>query len=624
MPSPVRTPEELRWALLEQVQRGRLRGVRRLRRLPARQPPARPEALYRAWLQGQVRGLAVYLRRELLAAAPQLATRDDVRLDQLDWLAVIFGRARARALHVEDGREDGVLQRVFRAIASVTRQRWIGDVDRVLGVQPELSEPWLTPMADRFASDNARLITAVSGDFMARVEALVREAQRDGIRAEELRAEIRDRLLGDGYETEVGKATRRARLIARDQVGKLTSELDQARQEALGVTRYRWRTSRDERVRDSHRERDGVVFEWSDIEPQLRAKGLEVDRIDGHPGRPINCFPASVRLDALDGARKLFRHFYTGELATLVTDDGARLSGTPNHPILTGRGWLPLKAVQVGDHVFRARRQGGLIREDDVAAHQPSGGESFEALRGCATRPPELRGEFHGDGSGDQVDVVDIDGRLGVDGPTSTAQLACQELLAWADQATPGLRSLPQIPLGARPAADGLVRGARKLLALLGAEAAHAKQARLAAPPGLDAALQQAVAEGAPCDAMLSRSRELAHAGDVVLDSRVLVEVLAVVRGALPVLDRNAIGAERLTEVVRSDPELLRHLGQGHALAIEPLRVAELSLDASWSGHVFNLETDAGWYSADSLIVHNCRCTAEAVLEDLVPGLPPV
>jgi hypothetical protein len=30
-----------------------------------------------------------------------------------------------------------------------------------------------------------------------------------------------------------------------------------------------------------------------------------------------------------------------------------------------------------------------------------------------------------------------------------------------------------------------------------------------------------------------------------------------------------------------------------------------------WSGHVYNLETVAGWYVANGLIVHNCRCTTE-------------
>jgi hypothetical protein len=27
-----------------------------------------------------------------------------------------------------------------------------------------------------------------------------------------------------------------------------------------------------------------------------------------------------------------------------------------------------------------------------------------------------------------------------------------------------------------------------------------------------------------------------------------------------------------------------------------------------WMGHVYNLETEGGWYLASSIITHNCRC----------------
>ena len=27
-----------------------------------------------------------------------------------------------------------------------------------------------------------------------------------------------------------------------------------------------------------------------------------------------------------------------------------------------------------------------------------------------------------------------------------------------------------------------------------------------------------------------------------------------------------------------------------------------------WSGHVYNLQTDTGWYLANGIITHNCRC----------------
>lgn len=70
---------------------------------------------------------------------------------------------------------------------------------------------------------------------------------------------------------------RRAKLIARDQLAKVNSAITEAKQKALGITKYEWSTSGDERVRDSHADNNGKVFEW-DKPPAT-----------GHPGEDINC-----------------------------------------------------------------------------------------------------------------------------------------------------------------------------------------------------------------------------------------------------------------------------------------------------------------------------------------------
>lgn len=67
-------------------------------------------------------------------------------------------------------------------------------------------------------------------------------------------------------------------LIARDQIAKLTSELDRIRQEQAGVSKYRWVTSRDERVRSSHKSKQGREIRW-DRPPDDT----------GHPGDDYQC-----------------------------------------------------------------------------------------------------------------------------------------------------------------------------------------------------------------------------------------------------------------------------------------------------------------------------------------------
>lgn len=70
---------------------------------------------------------------------------------------------------------------------------------------------------------------------------------------------------------------RRAELIARDQVSKMNGAMTMLRQMSLGINRYTWQTSGDERVREEHTELDGKEFAWDDP-PE-----------EGHPGEPVNC-----------------------------------------------------------------------------------------------------------------------------------------------------------------------------------------------------------------------------------------------------------------------------------------------------------------------------------------------
>ena len=68
------------------------------------------------------------------------------------------------------------------------------------------------------------------------------------------------------------------RRITRDQSNKLTGRLSQLRQQAAGITHYFWQTSEDDRVRETHEEKNGILFAW-ESPPQDT----------GHPGHDIQC-----------------------------------------------------------------------------------------------------------------------------------------------------------------------------------------------------------------------------------------------------------------------------------------------------------------------------------------------
>lgn len=164
-------------------------------------------------------------------------------------------------------------------------------IKTVLGIDVMQSEPWLEPASRTFTRQNVALIKSIPQRYFGEIEQLVIGAARGGRRVEDLQRDIADR-----YDV----SESRAALIARDQVGKWNGELTRRRHEDLGLTRYRWRTSMDERVRGrpdglypkaypSHWDREGKIYSY-DEPPD-----------GGNPGEDYQCrcFPEPVFEDLL-------------------------------------------------------------------------------------------------------------------------------------------------------------------------------------------------------------------------------------------------------------------------------------------------------------------------------------
>jgi SPP1 gp7 family putative phage head morphogenesis protein len=113
------------------------------------------------------------------------------------------------------------------------------------------------------------LVETAARDYAAQVRAIFSDPAKPlGRRVENLRDDLIER--GNVSES-------RAELIARDQTLKLNGAINKARQESVGVERYTWSTSGDERVRDEHAALDRETFSWGSP-PSV-----------GHPGEDIQC-----------------------------------------------------------------------------------------------------------------------------------------------------------------------------------------------------------------------------------------------------------------------------------------------------------------------------------------------
>ena len=130
---------------------------------------------------------------------------------------------------------------------------------------------------------NIELITSIPDQFFEKLGDAVGKNMEAGMRFENLAKEIER--IGDVTES-------RAKLIARDQTSKMNGAFNQARQTSLGIERYIWQTSGDERVRDDHAKNDGDTFRW-DKAP-----------LTGHPGEDINCRCVAIPVFDLEDDEK--------------------------------------------------------------------------------------------------------------------------------------------------------------------------------------------------------------------------------------------------------------------------------------------------------------------------------
>jgi SPP1 gp7 family putative phage head morphogenesis protein len=159
-------------------------------------------------------------------------------------------------------------------------------LQRVLGINPLVAEPYLPAVMRQFIDENTNLIRSIGTEYFGKVQQDTYKFIQEGVYnkeyAKQISAEFSEEFKRQ-YERGILKrrvtnADARARLIARDQISKYNGQLNQTRQTALGITKYRWVTVGDDRVRESHRSKNGKIFSW-DSPPSDT----------GHPGDDYQC-----------------------------------------------------------------------------------------------------------------------------------------------------------------------------------------------------------------------------------------------------------------------------------------------------------------------------------------------
>ena len=275
--------------LTEAFAKRNLHNIRRIGKPPIWKYPRPQEILYRQFMIAIVNDLKAAVlvlldRLPSIIAERDRDTHTDAWPDTLDTLLTMLRVHFSDAAHKE--KVKARLLDIGQKTSDWNDAQWQKTLLDVLGVDVYRREQFLGSHLKSFVQEGSSLITKLTDDTYHDVATTITRGIRSGDRVES----IKDAIL---TETDIGpgvfnKVETRARLIARDQVGKLNGELTRTRQEAMGVKEYIWHTALDERVRGnpaglypkadpSHYDREGETFSW-DKPPE-----------DGHPGEAIQC-----------------------------------------------------------------------------------------------------------------------------------------------------------------------------------------------------------------------------------------------------------------------------------------------------------------------------------------------
>lgn len=510
---------------------------------------------YDGWLKDQATD------RAFVQSMAQTLAQDANRTNQLamdtvnDAIPSVFAEnANYAAFEVEHG--IGYETHAFDLYDQSTVRRLIRD-------QPDLLPPLPNPRMDngRDLRWNRQKFASVITQSVLQGESIPRAADR----------------IGRVMRMNEAAATRAARtaLTGAENAGRVDSY---RRAKNIGIElEQEWLATHDERTRITHRLLDG---EHVPVGERFVPDGYGDKYSVGFPGDPTalgemvwSCFIGETLVTTDSQIKASYCHEYVGKLITIDTSSGVHFTCTPNHPILTPRGWVAAKSLNYGDNLLVTGRS-GVKRSfwkpnvNHAFASMKTVHELFDVL--FAKRATVTGVDFHGDIATSDVEIVAKKGFLGFRLDSSIFKrigklaLKPSDTLDFCEGTT--MKRLRRIVV----AASSIMSSLGVCAPLVWGHGSHSDVHGLRATTGCNSSVAEYAIDNLPAETMV-RSELLGRlSGQVFVDEIVNVK----------------ISSTRGTQV-------------------------------------YNLQTDSGYYFANErgngkfIIAKNCRCTLVAWLPSI-------
>lgn len=335
------------------------------------------------------------------------------------------------------------------------------------------------------------------------------------------------------------------------------------------------------------------------------------------PIHPLCVFP-NTKVIAPD-IEAMTRSSYSGCVVEIGTSDGARLTVTPNHIVLTARGWVRAKNLIKGDKVINYSRGIKSVIESDPTDNDgiPTIEELFTSLLESGAVPamsmPISSEDFKGDASSDgEIDIIFIDGKLRNKLNATLSQLVGDILLVGASESgevtLPRNCSLAEHLVGLGLAADGIMSGSRIAAILLRGTLTHSQLIGLRLPSDYDARLYKTAANDTSADIKLFGDGIFAHPGSIHISN------LLDVKRDFDSLKRNTASLETALDGRFCDSVGLCDFISAFSGFVTFDDIIFVT-NKYYSGHVYDASSLSTLYIANGIITSNCRCSTAGYME---------
>lgn len=344
----------------------------------------------------------------------------------------------------------------------------------------------------------------------------------------------------------------------------------------MGIkVRKRWVATKDGRTRHAHQKLDGQTVDWDESFTSELGKIRFPGDPRAKPANVYNCFVGDVKVASDSKLIRSYKHIYEGDLITVKTAGGVKFTCTPNHPILTPSGWVSAELLHDRDDILvTVSGKDNMLRVNPDIKHTFP---SFDAVhkflyKSGGKRTCSLSVNFHGDIPTSNVEIITQKRLLRNNRNPSIRKRINKFLLKLSDKPLVCKSALMEHFWSVCKSPFGLICSKGKALSFLWRRLSHSNVHGFRPSTDMNVVFPEYSIDNLPAETMLKRELLDRLPGKVFLDHVVGVEV------------------------------------------------------SSSNCHVYNLQTESGYYFVNSIIpqdvemcngifaiAKNCRCTLRTV-----------